>query len=307
MDNVAVVDMGSNAIRVLIAKPLSQHRFETIDKIREPLRLGQDVFEKKMITDNTVDELVKAFNKFKKHMNEHKVKNYWVVATSAMREASNQKKVIEKVEKETGLTIDIISGELEAQLVYEAIANHMDLTDSRCLMIDIGGGSVEFTISQKGKVEKSTSLPLGCVRLLKLAEKQNIKTDEMEPFVIEKLMEAKTFLTQAAPIEFCIGTGGNLDRMAKLKEIIFELGFASVITMAELTKIKKLVLSLSEEERIKVLQLRKDRADVIAPALIITHKVMELVKADSLKIPQVGVKEGMLLRMIQGKAPTFKI
>lgn len=307
MNNIAVVDMGSNAIRLLIASPLSAHRYETLDKIREPLRLGHDVFEKKLITEPTLDDLTKAFKKFRKHLEEHKVKKYWVVATSAMREATNQKKVIEKIQKESGLTIDVISGELEAQLVYEAVANSMNLNSARTMMLDIGGGSIEFTLSVKGKIEKSVSLPLGCVRLLKNAEKNKIKPDEIEPYVIEQLGQAKDFLSKSLPIDFAVGTGGNLDRMAKLKEIIFELSFASIISFQELTKIKNLVLSLSEEERIKVLHLRKDRADVIAPALIITHKMMELVKAQTLKIPQVGVKEGMILRLMQNKSPDFKI
>ncbi|MEJ1238179.1 phosphatase [Chryseolinea sp. T2] len=285
---LAAVDIGSNAIRFQVSTVLDSAGKGTLKKleyIRFPLRLGHDVFSTGRISDKSIAKFIKLMRAFKLLLELYEVTDYMFCATSAMRESDNGADVVKRVYEELGLTIDVIDGNREAELINKAIASY--LVDKTYLHIDVGGGSTELNLYVQGKKTKTRSFKIGSVRVLENTDSPVI-WENMQSWVVESLKSKPGRVT-------AVGTGGNISK-------IFELAKqrpGKTITLRKIKSVQSLIESHSIDDRIYKLQMNPDRADVIVPAGKIYVKVMEWAKASSMLVPEVGLKDGMMLYLYE--------
>jgi len=282
----AAIDIGSNAIRLLFANVLTeangriQIRKESL--VRNTIRLGEDAFLHRRISEPNVERLVHLMHAYKHLMAVEQPIAFRACATSAMRDAKNGKKIAERILRETGISIDIISGKEEAQMVYANESEQaMKGRNANFLYMDIGGGSVELTLLEDGVMQRSRSFNLGTIRQLNnIASKEEFK--EMEKWV-------KQCRKENQKIEI-IGSGGNINKLYKM------VGSknSNLISRRLLDKSLQVISNLSYEERISRLNLNPDRADVIVPALETFLKVMKWSKAENIVVPTIGVSDGII-------------
>lgn len=281
---LAAIDIGSNAIRFQVTNVLTyqgQHTFKKIEYVRFPLRLGQDVFKYKKIGPDKEDKFLRLMHAFKLLIDLYEVNNYYACATSAMREAENGHKLAEKVKQLLGLKIRIISGEQEAELINRVVLDKLD--DHNFLHIDVGGGSTELNLISQGKKIASKSFKIGSVRSIEQIESTNILS-EIDKWIKENVHKKYPNVT-------AIGTGGNIN---KIYELALKRKNDRLLSLSEVLKVQEYVGSLTLEERIHVLQLNEDRADVIIPASHIYVHVMKSAKCRKIKVPDVGLKDGIM-------------
>lgn len=296
----AAIDIGSNAMRLLIASVSPSHRIETIETVREPIRLGTAVFSEGVIPEEIITRTVAAFERFHSRIQKHRVAAVRALGTSALREARNSSELRQRVKERTGIEIEVISGEEEARLVYRAVENALSLRRGVSLLIDIGGGSVELSIVYRGNIIMAESFKAGTVRLLQLFEAR-----KRAPQLFSRMVESYAHTMRGRlrrelgrrRITCCIGTGGNFDALGELRVSILHKKASGRLKREELDKLAKLIVPLSFEERIRKYNLKPDRADVIVPALTITRAIMRHVEVGELLIPKVGLKEGIILEM----------
>jgi exopolyphosphatase/guanosine-5'-triphosphate,3'-diphosphate pyrophosphatase len=282
---LAAIDIGSNAARLLIAEvtqdPEGNPQFNKLNLVRVPLRLGFDVFEKGEISKEKRGMVLQTMKAYGHLINAYGVKNVIACATSAMRDARNSGDLIRKVKMETGLEIEIISGELEASIIYENhVAEHLD-TDHSYLYIDVGGGSTELTFFAENRLISKESFNIGTIRLLKDMVDDN-RWNEMKDFI-------KT-LTKGYKKVIAIGTGGNINKVFSLSK----KKDGRPLTLDLLKDYHKEIASFSLEERIRVYKLREDRADVIVPALQIYINVMRWADIEEVYVPKIGLADGLI-------------
>jgi exopolyphosphatase/guanosine-5'-triphosphate,3'-diphosphate pyrophosphatase len=280
----AAIDIGSNAIRLLFSNVVEDGKNTTFRKsslIRVPLRLGEDSFATSIISKKKVDKLVSTMQAFRLLMEVHDVISYRACATSAMREAKNGKEVVEKVKKETGIDIEIIDGREEAEIIYANQIVELINDEKYYLYVDVGGGSTEITLFGNRKMIDSNSFNIGTVRILSGKVPKSSFT-EMKDW-IKNLNIGKKEIS-------LIGSGGNINKIYKLagrKE-------NQKLHFDELNEIFKFINYYTIEERIKVLGLNPDRADVIIPASDIYLKVMKWSGAKQIIVPTIGVSDGIV-------------
>lgn len=296
MEYIAAIDIGSNAIRLAIAR-LRDNTVYISYRSREPVRLGSSVFSKGQIDTEIYEQLKQAIIQFSNQMKNHNVSRYRAIATSAMREAENGAEVVEKLFSETGIKVEIISGEEEARLVSNAIAQKIDTNSGEHLLIDIGGGSIELVAVSQGKILKKESFVLGMVRVLELQKSQKEDLAEWFPqMIIDKVSH---FFKDLPPMTSAVGTGGNMDRFIKLKDFVSK-DPGEYLTLDEMEDLFNQLSSHSYKERIVKFYLKPDRADVIIPAAIATLELMDLGKCQKIHFPQVGLKDGVLHELSSG-------
>jgi exopolyphosphatase/guanosine-5'-triphosphate,3'-diphosphate pyrophosphatase len=282
---LAAIDIGSNAARLLISDVISsapgRPEFGKLSLVRVPLRLGFDVFDHGSITPEKSDMFVKTILSYKLLMEVYGVKDYITAATSAMRDASNAKTILEEVKKETGIDIKVISGEEEASYIYENhVAENLNSLESY-LYIDVGGGSTELTFFSDGRLVSKQSFNIGTIRLLKNQVTEE-HWDEMREFIRKK--------TSGYHHITAIGSGGNINKifsLSKRKE-------GKPLSLELLRNYYKEFSSLSLTQRIHLYHLREDRADVIVPALLIYINVMRWADADEIFVPKIGLADGLI-------------
>ncbi len=305
MEKAAAIDIGSNAIRLVVGSLDAKNKIQVFRKMREPVRLGQDVFEKNLtISADSIILSLKAFEKFKKVIDEHGIKSVRAVATSAVRDSANGKEFAEVIHKTIGIPIDIIDGIEEARLIQRAVQHELALNGKRVLILDIGGGSVETTIVEGARVHFMESYRLGTVRLLKAAERDKMSEESLERLIgstLRPLREKIDELSKKAPIEFCIGTGGNVECLGVIRAHLFNKNSISKIYLEELEKIIRRLESMSFKDRVEKWNLRPDRADVIYPASLVVRKVMKISRVETMLVPRVGLRDGILLELFQKK------
>ena len=282
---LAAIDIGSNAARLLISdvisSPLAKPEFLKIALIRVPLRLGFDVFDKGEISPQKATNTVKTIQSYKLLLDVYGVKHLKACATSAMRDARNGKEIIQRVKVETGIEINIISGQEEASFIYE---NHFaeGLTvDESYLYIDVGGGSTELTFFSDGKLVFKESFNIGTIRLLK-NQVSEATWDEMKEFIKTK--------TKGYHHVSAIGSGGNINKIfsiSKRKE-------GKPLPLELLRDYYKEFSNLSLSQRMSLYKFREDRADVIVPALLIYINVMRWVDANEILVPRIGLADGLI-------------
>src|SRR6516162_442636 len=241
MPTIAAIDVGSNAIRLAIANVTADGQFQTLYNVREPVRLGQDVFTKGSISAQTIDRTLQAFTDFKQKINERAVTHVKAIGTSALREATNRDSVLKSVAKATGIEISIIGGEEEARLIHQAVKQTVNLKNKVALLVDIGGGSVEVVLADDTTVLATESYSMGSVRLLKILD-EKAGEERFHQLVTEYVDATQRRLEQEIgnqKIDICVGTGGSIESLGELRKDLFEKNSAQKITADELKALLK--------------------------------------------------------------------
>jgi exopolyphosphatase/guanosine-5'-triphosphate,3'-diphosphate pyrophosphatase len=294
IEKLAGIDIGSNAIRLLVSNVIIESKgkkvsFKKSALVRVPIRLGADTFIQGKISDTNNERMIKAMKAFKLLMEVHGVKKHYACATSAMREAENGESIAEKIEKETGIKINIIDGKKEAAIIFSTdLSTYIDEQKSY-LYVDVGGGSTEFTIFSKGKIVNSKSFKIGTVRLLQNKEEAELIWEKVKIWI-------KTNTKDMSSVSL-IGSGGNINKIFKLsgKPIGKPLSFIY------LKAYYKFLKQMTYDERITDLGLNSDRADVIVPATKIYLNAMKWSGAKKIVVPQIGLADGIIKNLYYSK------
>ncbi len=282
---LAAIDLGSNAIRLLISDvtegPQGAVDFGKAALVRVPLRLGFDVFETGSISEEKIQKLLKTVQSYKLLLDVYEVKHLKACATSAMRDAENAAEVIQRIKAETGIAIEVISGQDEAAFIYENhVAENMN-SKNDYLYIDVGGGSTELTLFSGGKLVTKSSFNIGTIRLLKnqVHEKE---WEIVKDFIKSNMGSAKDLVA--------MGSGGNINKvfsLSKRKE-------GKSLTFDLLKDYYSEFSRLSVAQRMQLYRLREDRADVIVPALLIYINVMRWAGVQEIYVPKIGLADGLI-------------
>jgi exopolyphosphatase / guanosine-5'-triphosphate,3'-diphosphate pyrophosphatase len=309
MPTIAAIDVGSNAIRLSIANVNSDGGFQTVYSVREPIRLGQDVFTKGIISAHTIARMLESFNTFKQKLEEHGVTHVKAVGTSALREATNREVVLRAVNKATGLEISIIGAEEEARLIHQAAKAIVNLKNKVALLVDIGGGSVEVVLADDSTVLCTESYAMGSVRLLKILD-EKAGEERFNQLVTEYVDATQRRLEQEIgnqKIDVCVGTGGSIESIGELRKEFFDKNSNQKVTAEELKALVKKLRATTFEQRIQDLRLRPDRADVIIPAAIVLQKIVQQSGVSEVVIPGIGLKDGVLRELVTQIAEQKKL
>lgn len=285
--NYAAIDIGSNAVRLLIKsidrEAVQEKKIKKVMMLRVPLRLGFDVFSIGELSEKKADKLRRLMKAFRQLMKIYDVDDYRACATSAMRDARNGRTIIKKIEKDTGIRIEIIDGQEEARMIYN---NHIECMEDRLgnyMYVDVGGGSTEINLLTNGELVWSVSYNIGTVRMLSNAVKEGT-WQQME----EELMK----VTEGVAAINIIGSGGNINKLFRLADKkdkkLQRLPVNSLQTVYDVLK------PLTPEERVEAFSLKQDRADVIVPAAEIFLKIAEVVHAEYIYVPVIGLSDGII-------------
>ena len=286
----AAIDIGSNAVRLLVSTITEQEGREPLFKktslVRVPIRLGADVFISKKISPENTKRMLDTMQAFKLLMKSHKIEKYKACATSAMREAENGEEVANLIQEKTGVVINIIDGNDEAAIIAATDLHALINTEKTYLYVDVGGGSTEFTLYSKGETVASRSFKLGTVRLLEkmVPEEMWLEVEDWVKKVTKKFTRIDL-----------IGSGGNINNIFKSS------GKANgkPLSFFYLTSYYQLLQSFTYEERITQLNLNQDRADVIVPAAKIYLSAMKWTRARKIYVPKIGLADGIIKSLYQ--------
>jgi exopolyphosphatase/guanosine-5'-triphosphate,3'-diphosphate pyrophosphatase len=287
---LAAIDIGSNAARLLISEVTTdvngKPKFNKIDLIRVPLRLGFDVFEKGEISEHRIDMIVQTMKAYKHLLTVYEVKHLKACATSAMRDAKNGAEIIKKIKQETGIDIEIISGSDEAAFIYENhVAENMD-KDHSYLYIDVGGGSTELTFFSNNKLVFKDSYNIGTIRLLKRKV-----SDEMWNEMKDSLKQK----TKGHKEVTAIGSGGNINKIFSISKTKDD----KPLPLQLLRDYYKELSNVTLTDLINIYKLKEDRADVIVPALQIYLNVMRWAGANEIYVPRIGLADGLIQHLYE--------
>lgn len=295
---LAAIDIGSNAARLLINDVQTDKDgkvvFNKLNLIRVPLRLGFDVFESKLISGEKKKMFVETMKSFKHMMNAYKVEALKACATSAMRDAANAKEIIALVKKETGFLIEVIDGDMEANLVYENhVAENMDKEHSY-MYIDVGGGSTEISFFSNGILVYKKSYNIGTIRIIK---------NMVGALEWDDLKNTLKALTKGHNAVMAIGSGGNINKvfsLSKRKE-------GKTLPLDLLKEYYNELQPMTLKQRISKYGFREDRADVIVPALEIYINVMRWAGADEISVPKIGLADGLIKHLWEELSETERL
>ncbi|MGA0373621.1 MAG: exopolyphosphatase [Flavobacteriaceae bacterium] len=287
----AAIDIGSNAIRVLISNVIETKEgvhFQKNALVRAPIRLGEDSFTLGEISKKSIKRMVNAMKAFKLLMKVHHVSHYQAYATSALREANNSGDVVEQVKKKTGIKIEIIDGRKEAEIISNSKISDFLNSQKTFLFLDVGGGSTEFTFINEGRRVCSKSFKIGTVRLI-----NNLVDDRVWEAIRNWIIKNSKPYSKIT----LMGSGGNINKLFKLSNI----KEGKPLSMIKLNQIFLELEPLSYEERIVKFELNPDRADVIIPAARIYLKALEWSGGQKIYVPKFGLSDGMIKYMHKNK------
>lgn len=288
----AAIDIGSNAMRLLVANIIEEEgketQFSKSSLVRVPIRLGQDAFTVGEISEENIDRMVDAMKAFKLLMKVHKVEKYMACATSAMREAYNGKEVVELIKKKADIKIEIIDGKKEAAIIASTDLHYLLKTEQTYLYVDVGGGSTEFSLFSNAKMIASKSFKVGTVRLI------NNMVNDIVWQEIEKWIRANT--EDYEPVTL-IGSGGNINKVFKMSGKLQDKPLSYIYLNGQYSELN----ALSYEQRISELGLNPDRADVIIPALRVYLNAMKWSGARNIYVPKIGLSDGIIKALYYGK------
>ena len=287
----AAIDIGSNAIRVLISNVIETKEgvhFQKNALVRAPIRLGEDSFTLGEISKKSLKRMVNAMKAFKLLMKVHHVSHYQAFATSALREANNSGDVVQQVKKKTGINIEIIDGRKEAEIISNSKISDFLNSQKTFLFLDVGGGSTEFTFINEGRRVCSKSFKIGTVRLI-----NNLVDDRVWEAIRNWIIKNSKPYSKIT----LMGSGGNINKLFKLSNI----KEGKPLSMIKLNQIFLELESLSYEERIVKFELNPDRADVIIPAARIYLKALEWSGGQKIYVPKFGLSDGMIKYMHKNK------
>jgi len=285
----AAIDIGSNAVRLLIAdinKNEKGNGFKKNTLVRVPLRLGDDAFLDQKLSPKKIDDLVKTMTAFRNLMDVYNVSKYLACATSAMREAKNGNEVIEQIKALANIDIEIIEGQREASIIYSNhIEENLDIKKSY-LYIDVGGGSTELSVFVNRQPIASKSFNIGTIRMLDNQDKEET-WNEMKEWIKQNTKELKHLAG--------IGTGGNINKLFRMSGEKDDMP----LSFLKLKNMYNELNGYSLKERISILKLNQDRADVIVPACEIYLTLMKWSGIKQIYVPKVGMVDGIINLLIE--------
>ncbi len=288
----AAIDIGSNAMRLLVSNIIEEKgketQFSKSSLVRVPIRLGQDAFTVGEISEENIERMVDAMKAFKLLMKVHRVEKYLACATSAMREAYNGKEVVDLIRKKADIKIEIIDGKREAAIIASTDLHYLLKTEKTYLYVDVGGGSTEFSLFSNGKMIVSKSFKVGTVRLL------NNMVNDIVWQEIEKWIKTNTAEFDQVTL---IGSGGNINKIFKLSEKLQQKPLSYMYLHTQYANLS----ALSYEQRVYDLGLNPDRADVIVPALRVYLNAMKWSGARNIYVPKIGLSDGIIKALYYGK------
>jgi exopolyphosphatase / guanosine-5'-triphosphate,3'-diphosphate pyrophosphatase len=302
MPTIAAIDVGSNAMRLAVAETNGANDISVVESLREPVRLGQDVFRGGTIPEETIERASEALGRFRQTIDKHGAKWVRAVATSATREALNREMFVDRVMNASGIELNVIGAEEEARLIYLGVSEKVNLKNKLAMLVDIGGGSAEITLAEDGHIFSTESFRMGAVRLLQVLEEKKHGEKHFTQLVREYVDGAQKRIKKEIgnrKIEMCVGTGGNIEALGDLRKELYGKEKNSLVTKDELESLVRKLQSMTYEDRVSELRLRPDRADVIVPASIVLQKIVKLAGVDEVIIPNVGLKDGLLVDMVQ--------
>ena len=298
------IDVGSNALRFMAAEFSAPRRFEVLDQQRSPIRLGHDVFLTGRLASDGLRGALDALVAFRQRMDELEVKHYRAVATSAVRDSRNGDELIDCARTIAGIELEVISGAEEARLAHLAVRTRIDLGPRHWVLADLGGGSVEVSIVDESGIHWTESHGMGSVRLL-----EELAVSGDEPGRFRRRLEEYTATLRLPPsahngLAGFIATGGNIEALARLIGAQPDRRGVGVIETARLRSTIEALAQLSYRQRVDDLGLREDRADVILPAAMVYERLAELAGMDQILVPNVGIKDGVLVDLAEELVPS---
>jgi exopolyphosphatase / guanosine-5'-triphosphate,3'-diphosphate pyrophosphatase len=302
MPILASIDVGSNALRLAIAEVDSQQHITMLESLREPVRLGQDVFTSGIISEEIMDQAVAAFERFRGAIDLRGASWSRAVATSAVREAMNKDIFLDRIQGASGIELTAIGADEEARLIFQAVAGKISLKNKLAMLIDIGGGSTEITLAEDDNIIVSESFRLGAVRLLNLFEEKKqgqVRFNQLLREYMDATQKRMKKEIGSRKIDLCVGTGGNIETLGDLRKSFLKKDRDTEMSDGDLDTLAKKLQGMTYELRIQELGLRPDRADVIVPASMVLQKIVRVADVSEILIPHVGLKEGLLIDMIQ--------
>ncbi len=294
----AAIDIGSNAVRLLISNIIEQKGKPTLFRksalVRVPIRLGADVFLNKKISKENELRLIDTMNAFRLLMASHKVVVYKACATSAMREAENGNDIVKLIKKHSTIKIDVIDGEEEAAIIAATDLNSYIDHSKTYLYVDVGGGSSEFSVIHQGKTTASKSFKIGTVRLLNDIVPKEVWR-ELETWIKQNTKDFEKINL--------LGSGGNINKIFKISG----KAAGKPLTYFYLTSYYTMLQTYSYEERITELDLNQDRADVIIPATRIYLSAMKWSNAKNIYVPKIGLSDGIIKSVYFGTVSSINL
>ena len=284
--NYAAIDIGSNAVRLLIKEIKEEQgnaHFSKVLMLRVPLRLGFDVFDIGKISEKKEKNMIRLMKAFRHLMKIYDVKHCRACATSAMRDAKNGMDIIKQIEKKTGMHIDIIDGQEEAKIIYNNHVEHMEDQKGNYMYVDVGGGSTEINLLSEGQLVCSRSYNIGTVRMLNNA----VKDSEWE-----RLKNDLAELAKSYPQTNIIGSGGNINKLYRLADKKNKKKMTMQVSV--LQELHTRLKALSLEERMEQFGMKPDRADVIIPAGEIFLTIANIIGASYIHVPVIGLSDGII-------------
>ncbi len=305
---IGIVDMGSNAIRFLIAEQSGQAH-KVVESHRLPVRLGRPVFETGQIPEAAISDTVDAFRRFRASCDRRDVREVRAIATSAMRDARNRDLLADRVREASGFEIDVISGTEEAYLLKLGVETRVELGEGRSVLVDVGGGSVEVVVVEDGDVTSANSYRLGALRMLQqfgdagagdFVDLLHQHLKGLDHRIVESL--------DGAAIDRYVAVGGNIESLADL--VADRVGArrergVDAVRIDDLHEEVAALAGLDVEQRMAAHGLRADRADTIVPAGVVYLHLGRLARAEHVLVPRAGIKDGLLVEVIQGGQKPF--
>ena len=300
MTTLAAIDAGSNAMRLVVGRPGRNGGVEVVKNSREAVRLGKDVFAGGRMSRKLMKAATQAFRRFQDTIDEWGVEHTVAVGTSALREADNRDELLDRIHRKTGIEVNVIGGLEEARLVHLAVSRKIDISEGEAVLVDVGGGSVEVTLTSGGVLIESRTLKVGTVRMIQVLNDPERGFSDFMAQIEEIKSDTRDWTTDALGhhlVGRLVGTGGNVESIGDLTGKRAGRKATSYASSGDLQRIQTQLESLSLSGRQRELRLRPDRADVIYPAVIVVQALMNTVWANNLAIPRVGLKDGVLLKL----------
>lgn len=291
---IAGIDAGSNALRILIRRYNPDGSWEIVQKKRFPVRLGRGVFSTGLLDEQTIEQAVGAFKQMKDLIGKESLTLVRAVATSAVREGKNRDELIDAIWNSSGIKLEVISGAEEARLVYLAVREKLGYIDDNWVIVDLGGGSVEVTHVSKDMLFSETKA-YGTVRLLEEVD-ENATTDERITILEDHInnMRLDPYFHNLRHTGL-IGTGGNIEEIARITGRQHESGQTSILHLSDLENLIESLKSMTYQERIQKYGIREDRADVILPAAMVYRAICKKLGDPEILVPGVGVRDGIVI------------
>jgi exopolyphosphatase/guanosine-5'-triphosphate,3'-diphosphate pyrophosphatase len=300
MPKIVAIDIGSNAIRMAVAEVSAAGLLQNLKHYREPVRLGTDVFTTGRVGRETIEATLAALKKDQVIINSQAAQPVRAVATEALRRSSNCDEVLNAIEMETGLKVEIISPQTEAELVLSALSQKIGLAGRNVLHLELGGGSLELSTVLNGVLSDSKCFELGAIRLLPTV--RALDKNQALSEISNLAGQALTWLEEAQQthqMDILIGTGGSLELLADLAGQIAGSENKNILARDDLERIIEALFPLDTVQRMERFRLKPDRADVVLPAALLILVLLGNIKLDEIQVPRVGLKEGLILAIAQ--------